>query len=183
MLPDEPIEEDSITENVIINNSHSGQPVVINIVPRFVMERRLKAYPLVEPKVQKKRGLNTDQKRALKEKEKDGSWWVNTDFASLNKVCLKDMYPFPEADEKLESLMRGYDDEGIFRWTKRAEKALQDVKDEMGKLSTLVIPKENETLMVVTKFLAEEKQESRDLDKGITKSSGTIDEPMGKLTS
>ncbi|GJU69686.1 hypothetical protein Tco_1255945 [Tanacetum coccineum] len=44
--------------------------------------------------------------------------------------------------------MPSYDDEGIFRWTKRAEKALQDVKEEMGKLSTLVILKENETLMV-----------------------------------
>ncbi|GJU69687.1 hypothetical protein Tco_1255946 [Tanacetum coccineum] len=107
-------------------------PLVGTVVPLFVMERRLKAYPLVEPKVQKKRGMNTDQKRALKEKmiewlkvgtirkvqypvwianaipiqQKDGSWRVHTDFASLNKVCPKDMYPFPEAEEKLESLMR-----------------------------------------------------------------------------
>ncbi|GJR82188.1 hypothetical protein Tco_0152973 [Tanacetum coccineum] len=42
----------------------------------------------------------------------------------------------------------GYDDEGIFRWTKRIEKALQKVKKEMCKLPMLVISKEDKTLMV-----------------------------------
>ncbi|GJT07508.1 putative reverse transcriptase domain-containing protein [Tanacetum coccineum] len=41
----------------------------------------------------------------------------------------------------------GYGNEGIFKWTERAEKALQNVKNEMGKLPMLVFSKEDGTLM------------------------------------
>ncbi|GKB27107.1 hypothetical protein Tco_0866508, partial [Tanacetum coccineum] len=37
----------------------------------------------------------------------NGIWKVQVDYSSLNKVCSKDMYPFPEEGEKLVSLM-GY---------------------------------------------------------------------------
>ncbi|GJU64867.1 reverse transcriptase domain-containing protein [Tanacetum coccineum] len=47
-----------------------------------------------------------------------------------------------------QDIPRGYGAEGAFRWTARAEKALQKVKKEMGMLQTLVIPREYETLMV-----------------------------------
>ncbi|GKB36352.1 hypothetical protein Tco_0881294 [Tanacetum coccineum] len=33
------------------------------------------------------------------------TWKVQVDYSSLNKVCAKDMYPFPEEGEELESLM------------------------------------------------------------------------------
>ncbi|GJT83312.1 hypothetical protein Tco_1057654 [Tanacetum coccineum] len=37
----------------------------------------------------------------------DDTWQVHMDFMSLNKVCPKDMYPFPEVEEKLGSII-GY---------------------------------------------------------------------------
>ncbi|GKB33018.1 putative ribonuclease H-like domain-containing protein [Tanacetum coccineum] len=40
-------------------------------------------------------------------KGKDGTWKVRVDYFSLNKVCARDMYPFPEEGEELVSLM-GY---------------------------------------------------------------------------
>ncbi|GKD47803.1 reverse transcriptase domain-containing protein [Tanacetum coccineum] len=35
----------------------------------------------------------------------NGTWKVQVDYSSLNKVCAKDMYPFPEEGEELASLM------------------------------------------------------------------------------
>ncbi|GKF02840.1 hypothetical protein Tco_0029763, partial [Tanacetum coccineum] len=37
----------------------------------------------------------------------NGTWKVQVDYSSLNKVCAKDMYPFPEEGEELASIM-GY---------------------------------------------------------------------------
>ncbi|GKA23074.1 hypothetical protein Tco_0709036 [Tanacetum coccineum] len=97
------------------------------------MEHQLKAYPLAEPVIHKKQPFNPDQRRVLKEKvyewlkggiirkvqypgwvtnaipvkQRDDAWQVHMDYSSLNKVCAKDMYPFPEVEEELESLM-GY---------------------------------------------------------------------------
>ncbi|GJZ62915.1 hypothetical protein Tco_0619336 [Tanacetum coccineum] len=35
----------------------------------------------------------------------NGTWKVQVDYSSLNKVCAKDMYPFPDEGEELASLM------------------------------------------------------------------------------
>ncbi|GJY37844.1 hypothetical protein Tco_0424208 [Tanacetum coccineum] len=102
-------------------------------VPRFVMEHQLKIYPLAEPVVHKRRPVAPEGRLALKErvfhwlgeglirkvrhpewitnaipiKMANGTWKVQMDYSSLNKVCSKDMYPFSEEGEELASLM-GY---------------------------------------------------------------------------
>ncbi|GJU47459.1 reverse transcriptase domain-containing protein [Tanacetum coccineum] len=103
------------------------------IVPRFVMEHKLKIYPLVEPVVHKRRPVAPKGRLALKEKVSrwlgeglirkvlhpewianaipikltNGTWKVQMDYSGLNKACAKDMYPLPEEGEELASLM-GY---------------------------------------------------------------------------
>ncbi|GJV72563.1 hypothetical protein Tco_1492558 [Tanacetum coccineum] len=42
---------------------------------------------------------------AMPVKLANGAWKVQVDYSSLNKVCAKDMYPFPEEGEGLVSLM------------------------------------------------------------------------------
>ncbi|GKF68245.1 hypothetical protein Tco_0197924, partial [Tanacetum coccineum] len=95
------------------------------------MEHQLKIYPFAEPVVHKRRPLTPDERHVLKErvfgwlKERtikkvqhpewvantrpiklaNRTWKVQVDYSSLNKVCAKDMYPFPEEGEELESLM------------------------------------------------------------------------------
>ncbi|GKF42294.1 hypothetical protein Tco_0125636 [Tanacetum coccineum] len=91
-------EDDAVKEKVVICNDHPDQPIIINgklsieckqklgevlrknvdvfswtqivstAMPRFIMEHQLNAYPLVEPMIHKKRPLNLDQRRVLKEK-------------------------------------------------------------------------------------------------------------------
>ncbi|GKD15208.1 reverse transcriptase domain-containing protein, partial [Tanacetum coccineum] len=103
------------------------------VVSRFVMEHLLKIYPLFEPVVYKRRPMTPDRRLVLKEKVfrwlkegmirkvqhpvwvantipvklANGTWKVQVDYSSLNKVCAKDMYPFPEEGEELASIM-GY---------------------------------------------------------------------------
>ncbi|GJU28280.1 reverse transcriptase domain-containing protein [Tanacetum coccineum] len=76
-------------------------------VPRFIMEHQLKIYPLADPVVHKRRPMTPDERQALKERVfywlKEGT--VQVDYSSLNKVCAKDMYPFPEEGKELASLM------------------------------------------------------------------------------
>ncbi|GKB84865.1 hypothetical protein Tco_0957137 [Tanacetum coccineum] len=101
------------------------------VVPRFVMEHQLNIYPLAELVVHNRRPMTPDGRHALKErmfrwlkegkikkvqhsewvsnaipvKLANGTWKVQVDFSSLNKVCAKDMYPFFEEGEGLASLM------------------------------------------------------------------------------
>ncbi|GJZ21957.1 hypothetical protein Tco_0558996 [Tanacetum coccineum] len=103
------------------------------IVPRFVMEHQLKIYPLAKPVVHKRRPMASEGRLALKEKVfhwlkeglirkvqypewiantipiklASGTWKVQVDYSSLNKVCAKDMYPLSEEGEELASLI-GY---------------------------------------------------------------------------
>ncbi|GJY99851.1 reverse transcriptase domain-containing protein [Tanacetum coccineum] len=96
------------------------------------MEHQLKIYPLSEPMAQKRRPMASEGRLALKEKIfcwlkkglirkvqhpewitnaipiklADGTWKVRVDYSSLNKVCARDMYPFPKEGEELSSLMR-----------------------------------------------------------------------------
>ncbi|GJY65052.1 hypothetical protein Tco_0466512 [Tanacetum coccineum] len=100
-------------------------------IPRFVMEHQLKIYLLAEPMAHKRRPMASEGRLALKEKvfrwQKEGlirkvqrpewiantipvkltngTWKVQVDYSSLNKVCAKDMYPFPEEGEGLASIM------------------------------------------------------------------------------
>ncbi|GKC89964.1 hypothetical protein Tco_1150613 [Tanacetum coccineum] len=93
-------------------------------VPRFVMEHQLKSYPLAELVVHRRRPLTLERRQALREKVfnwlkegtirkvqhpewitnailiklASGAWKVQVDYSSLNRVCAKDMYPFPEIE-------------------------------------------------------------------------------------
>ncbi|GJX12103.1 hypothetical protein Tco_0201962 [Tanacetum coccineum] len=96
-----------LRENIeVFTWTRSGKTVV----PRFVMEHQLKIYPHVEPMTHKRRPTTPKGRLALKEKVfrwlKEGLI-RKVDYSSLNKVCAKDMYPFPEEGEELASLM-GY---------------------------------------------------------------------------
>ncbi|GJU92436.1 hypothetical protein Tco_1304859 [Tanacetum coccineum] len=140
MITKETWEEDTLKEKVTIHNDRPDQHVLINkklsveckqkleetlrrnadvfawtttvntVVPRFVMEHQLQAYPFVEPVVHKKGPLTPDRRKAFREKVFE---WLKEgiirrmDYTSLNKVCAKDMYPFLKIEEELESLM-GY---------------------------------------------------------------------------
>ncbi|GJV27863.1 hypothetical protein Tco_1384311 [Tanacetum coccineum] len=100
-------------------------------IPRFVAEHELKIYPHIEPRVQNKRSIASDRRNVVKKKvdewlkagivkrvryptwvanpvlvkKVDGSWRMCIDFKDLNKACPKDLYPLPEIDWKIESLM------------------------------------------------------------------------------
>ncbi|GJU59297.1 reverse transcriptase domain-containing protein [Tanacetum coccineum] len=100
-------------------------------IPRFIAEHELKTYPHIEPRVQRKRSIAPDRRKVVKEevtewlkavivrrvryptwvanpvlvKKPDGSWRMCIDFKDLNKACPKDLYPLPEIDWKIESLM------------------------------------------------------------------------------
>nr|GEW32718.1 hypothetical protein [Tanacetum cinerariifolium] len=103
------------------------------IVPRFVMEHQLKIYPFVEPLIHKRRPMTPYGRLLLKEKVfrwlkegmirkvrhpvwvtntipvklVNGTWKVQVDYSSINKVYAKDIYPFPDEGGGLTSIM-GY---------------------------------------------------------------------------
>ncbi|GKF57404.1 reverse transcriptase domain-containing protein [Tanacetum coccineum] len=100
-------------------------------IPRFITEYELKTYPHIEPRVQRKRSIAPDTRKAVKDevtewlkarivrkvryptwvanpvlvKKSDNNWRMWIDFKDLNKACPKDLYPLPEIDWKIESLM------------------------------------------------------------------------------
>ncbi|GJR48215.1 reverse transcriptase domain-containing protein [Tanacetum coccineum] len=81
-------------------------------IPHFVVEHQLKTYPHIEPRVQKKRSLALDKRKypnwvanPVLVKKADDIWRMCIDFKDLNKACLEDLYPLPEIDWKIESLM------------------------------------------------------------------------------
>ncbi|GKG07555.1 hypothetical protein Tco_0330524, partial [Tanacetum coccineum] len=91
----------------------------------------LKTYPHIEPRVQRKRSIALDTRKAVKDevtewikarivrkvryptwvanlvlvKKLDNSWRMCIDSKDLNKAYSKDLYPLPEIDWKIESLM------------------------------------------------------------------------------
>nr|GEX74363.1 hypothetical protein [Tanacetum cinerariifolium] len=95
-----------------------------------ILRENMKIYPLVEPMVHKRRPMAPEERLALKEnvfrwlkeglirkvkhpewitnaipiKLANGTWKMRVDYSSLNKVCARDMYPFPEEGEELASL-------------------------------------------------------------------------------
>nr|GEY29189.1 hypothetical protein [Tanacetum cinerariifolium] len=97
------------------------------------MEHQLQAYPLAEPVIHRKLPLTLDHRKVMKEKvfewmregmfrrvqhpgwvanavpikQRNGTWQMQIDYTSLNKVCAKDMYPFSKMEEEIGSLI-GY---------------------------------------------------------------------------
>ncbi|GJU05758.1 reverse transcriptase domain-containing protein [Tanacetum coccineum] len=106
-------------------------PADITGIPRAITEHSLDTYPHIEPKAQKKRSLATYRRKVMTDevnewlkagiirrvryptwvanpvlvKKVDRSWRMCIDFKDLNKACPKDLYPLPEIDWKIESLM------------------------------------------------------------------------------
>ncbi|GJS67179.1 reverse transcriptase domain-containing protein [Tanacetum coccineum] len=106
-------------------------PADMTEIPRFVAEHELKTYPHIEPRVQRKRSIASDRRKVVKDevaewfrpeivrkvryptwvanpvlvKKPDNSWRMCIDFKDLNKACPKYLYPLPEIDRKIESLM------------------------------------------------------------------------------
>ncbi|GJZ34460.1 reverse transcriptase domain-containing protein [Tanacetum coccineum] len=101
-------------------------------VPRYIAEHRLNIREGCLPVRQKKRGQAPERNKAIHEeveklvnagimkevhyhcwlsnpvmvKKHDDSWRMCVDFKNLNKACLKDGYPLPKIDWKVESLYR-----------------------------------------------------------------------------
>ncbi|GKC63852.1 hypothetical protein Tco_1096450 [Tanacetum coccineum] len=73
------------------------------VVPRFVMEHQLQAYPLAELVVHKKRPLTPDRRNSVKRKKclmaEGGKRYLaknaDGDYTVLNKVCAKGYIPLP----------------------------------------------------------------------------------------
>ncbi|GJS62277.1 reverse transcriptase domain-containing protein [Tanacetum coccineum] len=100
-------------------------------IPRAITEHSLDTYPHIKPKAQKKRSLALDRRKVVTDevnellkagivrrvryptwvanpilvKKVDGSWRMCINFKDLNKACPKDLYPLPEIDWNIESLM------------------------------------------------------------------------------
>ncbi|GJZ10268.1 reverse transcriptase domain-containing protein [Tanacetum coccineum] len=74
-------------------------PADMTGIPRAITEHSLDTYPHIEPKAQKKRSLALDRRKVVTD---EVNKWLKAD---LNKACPKDLYPLPEIDWKIESLM------------------------------------------------------------------------------
>ncbi|GKC29771.1 reverse transcriptase domain-containing protein, partial [Tanacetum coccineum] len=114
-------------EKVIIQDDHPDQTIIIG----GNLTTECRTYPHIEPKVQRKRSIAPDRRKVVKDevaewlkagivrkvryptwvanpvlvKKSDNSWRMCIDFKDLNKACPKDLYPLPEIDWKIESLM------------------------------------------------------------------------------
>ncbi|GKD56098.1 reverse transcriptase domain-containing protein [Tanacetum coccineum] len=154
-------------------------------VPRFVMEHQLKIYPISEPVVHKRRPMTPEGRQALKEKVShwlkeglirkvpcpewianaisiqlaNGTWKVQLDYSSLNKVYAKDIQIRMAEDD--EEKIGFHTEEGVYYFThmlkelknsdatlhRMMEKVLANQK-KLGKLQTLAVPKEGEDLLL-----------------------------------
>ncbi|GJV25649.1 reverse transcriptase domain-containing protein [Tanacetum coccineum] len=126
-----------VVEHVVINDAHSDQTITIaaNLlktlkeklykllrsnkhvfawtptdmtgIPRELAEHRLNIHPRTFLVWQKKRAMAKERSEAITTEKTDGTWHMCNEFTSLNKACLKDSYPLPKMDQKIESL-EGY---------------------------------------------------------------------------
>ncbi|GJU81211.1 reverse transcriptase domain-containing protein [Tanacetum coccineum] len=106
-------------------------PADVTGIPRLIVEHELKTYHHIKPRMQRKRSIAPKRRKVVKDevtewlkarivrkvryptwvanlvlvKNPDNSWRMCIDFKNLNKACLKDLYPLPEIDWKIESLM------------------------------------------------------------------------------
>ncbi|GJZ90960.1 hypothetical protein Tco_0662887 [Tanacetum coccineum] len=119
------------------------------------MEHQQKIYPLAKPMVHKRRPMESEGRLALKEKVfhwlkeglirkvqypewiantipiklASGTWKVQVDYSSLNKVYARDIYPLPEEGEGLASLM-GYPYKCFLRLSKEYSQIRMPEGDE-----------------------------------------------------
>ncbi|GJU08381.1 reverse transcriptase domain-containing protein [Tanacetum coccineum] len=129
-LPKEP-NESKPSKKVIIHDGHPDHTVTIGGNLTTESEHELKTYPHIEPRIQRKKSITLDRRKVVKKevaewlkdgivkrvrypswvanpvlvKKPDNSWRMCIDFKDLNKACPKDLYPLPEIDWKIESLM------------------------------------------------------------------------------
>ncbi|GKA02714.1 reverse transcriptase domain-containing protein [Tanacetum coccineum] len=127
-------------------------------IPHFIAEHQLKTYPYIEPRVQKKRSLSPDRRKVVKEeveewlksrivkrvqyptwvanpilvKKANSNWRMCIDFKDLNKACPKDVYPLPEINWKIESLM-GFKYKFFLDAYKGYHQIQMPQKDEIGR--------------------------------------------------
>nr|GEY16119.1 RNA-directed DNA polymerase like [Tanacetum cinerariifolium]GFA75670.1 RNA-directed DNA polymerase like [Tanacetum cinerariifolium] len=94
MIFEEAWEEDTQKEKVIVHNDHPEQPIVINGKLSIGCKQKRVQYP----------GWVAN---AVPVKQRSDTWQMQVDYSSLNKVCVKDMYPLLEVEEELGSLL-GY---------------------------------------------------------------------------
>nr|GEW85722.1 hypothetical protein [Tanacetum cinerariifolium] len=100
-------------------------------ISRSVAEHELKTYPHIDPRVQRKRSIAPDGRKVVKNevtewlkfeivrkiryptwvanpvlvKKPNDSWRMGIDFKDLTKACPKELYPLPEIDWKIKSLI------------------------------------------------------------------------------
>ncbi|GJT09252.1 reverse transcriptase domain-containing protein [Tanacetum coccineum] len=65
-------------------------------IPCFIAENELKTYPHIEPRVQRKRSIALNRRKIVKDEVAE---WLKA------RIVRKDLYPLPEIDWKIESLM------------------------------------------------------------------------------
>ncbi|GKE28562.1 hypothetical protein Tco_1443946 [Tanacetum coccineum] len=99
-------------------------PTNMTGIPCFIAEHKLKMYPHIEPRVQRKRSIAPDRRKVVKDKvaewlkagivrkvryptwvanhvlvkNPDNSWRMCIDFKDLNKACPNDLYPLSKID-------------------------------------------------------------------------------------
>ncbi|GJZ53441.1 reverse transcriptase domain-containing protein [Tanacetum coccineum] len=66
-------------------------------IPCFITEHELKTYPHIKPRVQRKQSIALDRRKIVKDEVAE---YIKA------RIVRKDLYPLPEIDWKIESLMR-----------------------------------------------------------------------------
>nr|GEY37322.1 hypothetical protein [Tanacetum cinerariifolium] len=74
-------------------------PIDMTGIPKAITEHSLATYPHIKPNVYKKRSLAPNRRKVVTDEVNE---WLKAD---LDKACPKDLYPLPEIDWKIESLM------------------------------------------------------------------------------
>nr|GEV47406.1 reverse transcriptase domain-containing protein [Tanacetum cinerariifolium] len=128
--PERPVES-KLPEKVNHVDAFAWTPADMTGIPCVIAEHELKTYPHIEPRVKRKQSIAPDRRKVVKEdvvewlkvrivrkvryptwvanpvldKKLDGSWRMCVNFKDLNKAYPKDLYPIPEIDWKIESLL------------------------------------------------------------------------------
>ncbi|GJS30856.1 hypothetical protein Tco_0491476 [Tanacetum coccineum] len=159
MMPKETWEEDMVKEKVTIHNDHPDQPIVINGKQSSRYKQKLEetlrknidvfAWTTTRKMLKEKviewlrEGISKRIQHpgwvanAVPIKQRDGTWQMQMDYTSLNKVYAKDMYPFPEIEEELGLLMgqniEVYLEEIVVK-SKSGQNLIKDVEETLDKL-------------------------------------------------
>ncbi|GJZ98492.1 reverse transcriptase domain-containing protein [Tanacetum coccineum] len=147
-------EDDVVKEKVVIRDDHLDQPIIIN--GKLSIECKQKLGEVLWKNVdvfawtQIARIVRKVQypgwvANAMPIKIRDDTWKIHLEYSRLNKVCVKDMYPFPEVEEKPRSLV-GHQYKCFLRLLKEAvikskleQDLIEDVEETLYKLQRLNI--------------------------------------------